>query len=71
MSHGNSKHHRKVGGIGPHLLDQHKGVPKGKKMSGHYGVEQVTGPQHRAREDRCRAATFCSCAARGPAHATG
>ncbi len=41
MSHGNSKHHRKVGGIG-RTYSISKGVPKGKKMSGHYGVEQVT-----------------------------
>ena len=41
MSHGNSKHHRKVGGIG-RTYSISKGVPKGKKMCGHYGVEQVT-----------------------------
>ena len=43
MSHGNSKHHRKVGGIG-RTYSISKGVPKGKKMCGHYGVEQVTIP---------------------------
>lgn len=41
MSHGNSKHHRKVGGIG-RTNSINKGVPKGKKMPGHYGVDQVT-----------------------------
>jgi len=41
MSHGNSKHHRKVGGLG-RTNSINKGVPKGKKMCGHYGVEQVT-----------------------------
>lgn len=41
MSHGNSKHHRKVGGIGRQYSIS-KGVPKGKKMCGHYGVERVT-----------------------------
>ncbi|MCC6671507.1 MAG: 50S ribosomal protein L3 [Planctomycetes bacterium] len=41
MSHGNSKHHRKVGGLG-RTYSINKGVPKGKKMCGHYGVEQVT-----------------------------
>ncbi len=41
MSHGNSKHHRKVGGIGRQYSIS-KGVPKGKRMCGHYGVERVT-----------------------------
>ena len=41
MSHGNSKHHRKVGGLGRQGSIS-KGVPKGKKMCGHYGVERVT-----------------------------
>ena len=40
-SHGNSKHHRKPGGIG-RTYSTHHGVPKGKKMCGHYGVEQRT-----------------------------
>lgn len=41
MSHGNSKHHRKPGGIG-RWGSISKGVHKGKKMCGHYGVERVT-----------------------------
>ncbi len=41
MSHGNSKHHRKPGGIG-RTYSISKGVPKGKHMAGHYGVERVT-----------------------------
>lgn len=41
MSHGNSKHHRKPGGLG-RTFSISKGVPKGKKMCGHYGVEQCT-----------------------------
>jgi large subunit ribosomal protein L3 len=41
MSHGNSKHHRKVGGLGRQYSIS-KGVPKGKRMCGHYGVERVT-----------------------------
>ena len=40
-THGNSKHHRKPGGIG-RQYSTNKGVPKGKKMCGHYGVERVT-----------------------------
>ena len=41
MSHGNSKHHRKPGGLG-RTFSISKGVPKGKHMAGHYGVERVT-----------------------------
>ena len=40
-SHGNSKHHRKPGGIG-RTYSTHHGVPKNKKMCGHYGVQQRT-----------------------------
>jgi large subunit ribosomal protein L3 len=40
-THGNSKAHRKVGGIG-RTYSTNKGVPKGKKMPGHHGVERVT-----------------------------
>ena len=40
-THGNSKHHRSPGGIGRWGAIS-KGVPKGKKMSGQYGSEQVT-----------------------------
>lgn len=40
-SHGNSKSHRRVGGIG-RQYSTHHGVPRGKKMPGHYGVEQRT-----------------------------
>ncbi len=40
-SHGNSKSHRRVGGIG-RTYTTNKGVPKGKKMPGHYGVDRVT-----------------------------
>jgi large subunit ribosomal protein L3 len=40
-THGNSKHHRKPGGIG-RWGSTSKGVPKGKKMCGHYGTERVT-----------------------------
>jgi large subunit ribosomal protein L3 len=40
-SHGNSKHHRKPGGIG-RTYSTHHGVPKNKKMCGHYGVERRT-----------------------------
>jgi large subunit ribosomal protein L3 len=40
-SHGNSLNHRTAGGLGrQHSISS--GVPKGKKMAGHYGVEQVT-----------------------------
>ena len=40
-SHGNSLSHRSAGGLGrQHSIS--KGVPKGKKMAGHYGVERVT-----------------------------
>jgi large subunit ribosomal protein L3 len=40
-SHGNSLSHRTAGGLGrQHSIS--KGVPKGKKMAGHYGVERVT-----------------------------
>ena len=41
MTHGNSKHHRKPGGLG-RTFSISKGVPKGKRMCGHYGVESVT-----------------------------
>ena len=40
-THGNSKHHRKPGGIG-RQYSTHHGVPKNKKMCGHYGVERRT-----------------------------
>ncbi|HEX5050197.1 MAG TPA: 50S ribosomal protein L3 [Planctomycetota bacterium] len=40
-SHGNSVNHRTAGGLGRHQSIS-KGVPKGKKMAGHYGVEKVT-----------------------------
>ncbi|MCA8977619.1 MAG: 50S ribosomal protein L3 [Planctomycetes bacterium] len=40
-SHGNSKNHRRAGGIGRQYSTSH-GVPKGKRMAGQYGVEQVT-----------------------------
>lgn len=40
-SHGNSINHRRAGGIGRQYSTSH-GVPKGKKMAGQYGVEQVT-----------------------------
>lgn len=40
-THGNSINHRRAGGIGRQYSTSH-GVPKGKKMAGHYGVEQVT-----------------------------
>ena len=40
-SHGNSLNHRTGGGLGrQHSISS--GVPKGKKMAGHYGVEKVT-----------------------------
>lgn len=40
-SHGNSLNHRTGGGLGrQHSISS--GVPKGKRMAGHYGVEQVT-----------------------------
>jgi large subunit ribosomal protein L3 len=40
-SHGNSLNHRTAGGLGrQHSISS--GVPRGKKMAGHYGVEQVT-----------------------------
>ncbi len=41
MSHGNSVSHRAPGGIG-RTYGTAKGVPKGKKMSGHMGDEIVT-----------------------------
>lgn len=40
-SHGNSVNHRTGGGLGRNYSIS-KGVPKGKRMAGHYGVEQVT-----------------------------
>jgi large subunit ribosomal protein L3 len=40
-SHGNSLNHRTGGGLGrQHSISS--GVPRGKRMAGHYGVEQVT-----------------------------
>lgn len=40
-SHGNSVNHRTGGGLGrQHSISS--GVPKGKRMAGHYGVERVT-----------------------------
>lgn len=40
-SHGNSVNHRTAGGLGrQHSISS--GVPKGKRMAGHYGVERVT-----------------------------
>nr|HMQ22539.1 50S ribosomal protein L3 [Planctomycetota bacterium] len=41
MSHGTKKCHRHVGGTG-RTYSTAKGVPKGKKSPGHYGVERVT-----------------------------
>lgn len=41
MSHGNSRAHRRPGGLG-RQNSINKGVPKGKRMSGHYGVDRVT-----------------------------
>jgi len=40
-THGNSINTRRAGGIGRQYSTSH-GVPKGKKMAGQYGVEQVT-----------------------------
>lgn len=40
-SHGCSKRHRAPGGLGRHM-SINKGVPKGKKMAGHMGQDQVT-----------------------------
>jgi len=40
-THGNSLNHRRYGGIG-RQYSTHHGVPKNKRMSGHYGVEQRT-----------------------------
>lgn len=40
-THGNSKSHRRVGGIGRQYSTSH-GVPKGKKMPGHLGVARRT-----------------------------
>ena len=40
-SHGNSLNHRTGGGLGRQQSIS-KGVPKGKHMAGHYGVERVT-----------------------------
>lgn len=40
-SHGNSLNHRTGGGLGrQHSISS--GVPKGKRMAGHYGCEQIT-----------------------------
>lgn len=41
MTHGNSKAHRRPGGLG-RTNSINKGVPKGKKMAGRYGGELVT-----------------------------
>lgn len=40
-THGNSKAHRRPGGLG-RTFSTNKGVPKGKKMAGRYGSELVT-----------------------------
>lgn len=40
-SHGCSKRHRAPGGLGRHM-SINKGVPKGKKMAGHWGTEART-----------------------------
>ncbi|MBI3829092.1 MAG: 50S ribosomal protein L3 [Planctomycetes bacterium] len=40
-SHGCSKRHRAPGGLGRHM-SINKGVPKGKKMAGHWGVANQT-----------------------------
>lgn len=40
-SHGNSVNHRTAGGLGRQHSVSH-GVPKGKRMAGHYGTERVT-----------------------------
>ncbi|MAE77646.1 MAG: 50S ribosomal protein L3 [Planctomycetes bacterium] len=42
MTHGAKKCHRHVGGTGRTYGASGKGMPKGKKSSGHYGVERVT-----------------------------
>jgi large subunit ribosomal protein L3 len=42
-SHGCSKRHRSPGGLG-RQNSINKGVPKGKRMSGHMGADQVTIP---------------------------
>lgn len=41
QSHGTSKRHRSPGGLG-RQMSINKGVPKGKKMAGHMGSENVT-----------------------------
>ncbi len=41
MSHGTKKVHRRTGGTG-RTYSTAKGMPKGKKMAGQYGVERVT-----------------------------
>ncbi len=41
MSHGTKKCHRHVGGTG-RTYSTAKGIPKGKKSAGHYGVEKVS-----------------------------
>ncbi|MBK8977615.1 MAG: 50S ribosomal protein L3 [Planctomycetes bacterium] len=41
MSHGNSRAHRRPGGLG-RTYSTMKGLPKGKKMAGHYGVDRIT-----------------------------
>lgn len=41
MSHGTKKCHRHMGGTG-RTYSTAKGIPKGKKMTGHYGVDKTT-----------------------------
>lgn len=41
QSHGNSKSHRRLGGIG-RMYSTMKGVPKGKKMPGRHGTDRIT-----------------------------
>jgi len=41
QSHGTSKRHRSPGALGRHMSIS-KGVPKGKRMSGHLGMEALT-----------------------------
>lgn len=40
-THGNSRAHRRIGGLG-RTYSISKGVPKGKRMPGHMGVDQCT-----------------------------
>jgi large subunit ribosomal protein L3 len=41
-SHGADKVHRKAGGTGRTYSQEGKGMPKGKRSAGHYGVDRVT-----------------------------